>query len=214
MASTENYYDSGKRNEVVPFIEKKSGKILEIGCADGGFSKHVEGHDEYWGVEPVAEAAKEASKILTRVLVGTLDTAFDQIPDNYFDTVICNDVIEHMTDHIGFLEKIKQKGKPDFQLVGSIPNVRYIKNLKELLFTKDWEYKEYGILDKTHYRFFTQKSFRKTLENAGYSIIRLEGINPIKRRLFPISRLLNNLLIFILGSDTRYIQFGFTSTPK
>lgn len=214
MSNDTDYYDAGRRKEILHFLPSDPGKVLEIGCADGGFSRVLPKYDEYWGVEPVPEVASKASEVLTKVYTGTFEEVYDELPDNYFDTIICNDVIEHMTDHEGFLTQVQNKGKQGFHLVGSVPNVRFIKHLKELLFSKDWEYRDYGILDRTHYRFFTEKSFKRSLHHCGYQIERFAGVKPIKRRIFPISRLINNILIFMLGADTRCIQFGFLCKKK
>lgn len=80
------------------------------------------------------------------------------LPDQHFDMVICNDVIEHMVDHDHFLEHIKTKMRPGACIVGSIPNVRHLTALFKLLVAKDWPYSASGILDRTHLRFFTENS--------------------------------------------------------
>ncbi len=48
-------------------------------------------------------------------------------------------------------------------MVGSVPNVRYFKNLFDLLVLRDWDYKDSGVLDRTHLRYFTLKSLRRSL---------------------------------------------------
>lgn len=101
--------------------------------------------------------AMNASNKLDKVLIGTYLEMYDKIPDDYFDLVICNDVIEHMIDTDIFFQTIKKKLKKDAYLIASIPNVRYMLNLFELLVQKDWEYKDAGIFDNTQRRFFTKK---------------------------------------------------------
>ena len=81
------------------------------------------------------------------------------LPDNNFDVVIFNDVLEHFENPWAVLENVKTKLNASGVVVASIPNVAYITNLVELILKKDWRYKpEGGILDKTHLRFFTKKS--------------------------------------------------------
>lgn len=160
-------------------------------------------------MEPYEEVAKIASKELDEVLIGTFDDVFDAIPDDYFDLIICNDVIEHMVDHHDFYQKIKVKSTKDAYMIGSIPNVRYIMNLYNLLVKKDWKYEAEGILDRTHLRFFTVKSIKKDFEKAEFHIEKLYGINKIyfsKRRL---STLLMFLFQCLFSEDTKFLQFGF-----
>lgn len=52
-------------------------------------------------------------------------------------------------------------------IVSSIPNIRYFRILLKILYTKDWQYEDHGILDKTHVRFFTRKSIEKMYQEAG-----------------------------------------------
>lgn len=91
-------------------------KVLEIGCGVGNFKNHLE-CDEYWGIEPNATAADEAIINLDKVIVGNFDEVIDLIPNNYFDLVVCNDVIEHMNDVEYFLQIIKKKMKPKGQIL-------------------------------------------------------------------------------------------------
>ena len=212
MPDVDFYYD-GNRQDLVESLPtfNKDIRVLEIGCADGGFKSNFSA-SEYWGVECVEAVALIAKERLSKVLIGTFDDVYDQIPDNYFDLVVCNDVIEHMIDHDSFFEKIKLKLKADGKISGSIPNVRFLWNLKELLIQKDWEYQDAGILDRTHLRFFTLKSLERTFNNHNYTIETLKGINSIAPRTWLTLRrkkLLTKLFIFLLGDDTQYLQFYF-----
>ncbi len=182
-------------------------RVLEIGCGAGVFRENLSQNHEYWGIEPVESVAEMAAKVLDKVLIGTYKEMFDQIPDDYFDLVICNDVIEHMVDHEAFFQSIRKKMKKDGCLVASIPNVRYISNLFEILIKKDWKYRNEGILDRTHLRFFTKKSLIQTITDYGFEIDQFMGINPYpgglswKRWLYP-------LVLLLLGQDVKFLQFA------
>ena len=187
-------------------LPEQYSKVLEVGCGEGNFRINLSQENEYWGVEPIEASARKASKKLDKVLIGTFNEMFDQIPDDYFDLVICNDVIEHMTDHEEFFQSIKKKIKKEGCLVASIPNVRYILNLIELLVRKDWEYKDSGILDRTHLRFFTEKSLKRTIIDSGFEIDQFKGINIY--RSGGVKRYFFNVVFMLLGQDARYMQFG------
>ena len=193
---------------MIPLLPQQYSKVLEIGCGEGVFRQNLSQDSEFWGVEPDRASAKVAAKKIETVLIGTYEEMYDDIPNDYFDLVICNDVIEHLVDHDVFFQSIKKKLTKDGCLVASIPNVRYIKNLNELLVKKDWEYKSDGILDRTHLRFFTEKSLRRTIIDNGFVVDKFMGINPYKKKGFGVRRFLYNLAISLLGADLRYMQFG------
>ncbi len=223
MSSDPLYYRAN-RGVMTRFLPDSYQRVLEVGCGAGGFYDHLQQPCEVWGVEPNPDAAKAAATKLHRVLTGRYDHLADQLPDGYFDMIVCNDVIEHMDDHDAFLEAIKRKMRPGGVIVGSIPNIRHITALFKLLITKDWKYSESGILDRTHLRFFTERSLRRTLLEHGYSIQMFGGVGSIIRH--GISRktnkpsLLQNLayrvisiavVLLTLGYywDTQYPQYAF-----
>ncbi|MBE0515558.1 class I SAM-dependent methyltransferase [Sulfurimonas sp.] len=208
MVESSAYYE-GIRAEVAEFIPQKYSKVLEIGCGKGGFRANASDNCEYWGVEPNEEVANIAKTKLNKVIIGTFDDAFNDLPDNYFDLVICNDVIEHMVDHHMFYNRIKAKCAKDACMIGSIPNVRYIRNLYDLLIKKDWKYTEEGILDKTHLRFFTLKSIKQDFLKHQFKTEKLCGINKVYFSKRKLSNLKIMLLQLFLGEDTRFLQFGF-----
>ena len=153
---------------------------------------------------------------MTKVLTGTFREVSAHLPDSYFDVTTCNDVIEHMNDHNEFLVSVQRKMAKGGCLVGSIPNVRYILNLLEVLIRRDWRYRDDDILDRTHLRFFTEKSLRRALEDCGYEIEQLRGINPWEFSPLSVKEGAKWTLSVLLGADTRFRQFGFrvTSLPE
>jgi 2-polyprenyl-3-methyl-5-hydroxy-6-metoxy-1,4-benzoquinol methylase len=209
---SEQAYFAHMRQEMVQFLPNEYFKVLEIGCNVGNFRQYADKSCEYWGIEPFEQVAEIAKNKMDRVLVGFYDRVANNIPDNYFDLIIANDVIEHMEQPWNFLKSIKEKMTENASLVLSIPNARHYENLKELLFDKDWKYKDAGILDVTHLRFFTEKSIIRLLNENGFEIKKMKGINPLKaiKRLLPTYWLLR----LTLGSDIRFLQFGIRAIPS
>lgn len=218
----DSYYTT-TRPDMDRFIPAKLGNVLEVGCSAGGFSGQlVPRANEVWGVEPNVDAARIAATRLGTVLIGIYDDVTDQLPDRHFDLVICNDVIEHMPDHDRFLQEIKRKMKPGALLVGSLPNMRHITALVKLLVLKDWAYRDEGILDRTHLRFFTRKSIQKSLADNGYAIQAMHGGSGVLKHGFVgihgwkdyAGRALTAAVIAAtLGYywDVQYPQFGFSA---
>ena len=207
-------YHSGHRPEMTQFLPARYRTVLEIGCGEGGFAGSLGTGCEIWGVEMHETSAKLASQRLHRVLIGSYDAVCRDMPENYFDLVICNDVIEHMPDHDAFFESISGKLRDGGYLIASIPNMRYYYCLRELLLRKEWVYRDEGIMDRTHLRFFTERSIRRTLAGYGFSIEVIRGIN----RLKGVRRVSRALLFIILTlgyyTDILFQQFGFRAVNR
>ena len=213
--ATHKVYFGWTREEMRPFLPARCGKVLEIGCGEGAFSGSIETAAETWGIEPDAGAAQTARSRLDRVINGTFEEALVELPLRYFDTVICNDVIEHLADHDRFFETVKNHMSRDAVLVGSVPNVRYYRNLFSLVLAKDWEYQDAGILDRTHLRFFTEKSLRRTLHAHGFRVDEMRGINGgISRQALCSGIMAYAAIVLSLGyfRDIRHLQFAFRAS--
>jgi 2-polyprenyl-3-methyl-5-hydroxy-6-metoxy-1,4-benzoquinol methylase len=208
-----------ERREMLPFVPAQRAHALEIGCGEGRFIAALSGVEEGWGIEP-SQAAAVAERRLTRVLRATFDDAERELPLSHFDVVICNDVIEHLPDYSSFLSRIGKYLAPGGMIVGSIPNVRFYTNMFQYMLEKDWYYTDWGILDRTHLAFFTEKSLRRTLEHHGYKVVQLAGINKDYRpsgsarnwAYFVGARVLA-AVTFGYFADIRYPQFAFQATP-
>ena len=208
-------YYSNARVEMLQFIPKNAEKILEVGCGKGKFSAILtEQGKETWAIEPDTESAKIAAKSLSKVFCGTIDERLQDIPDNSFDVIVMNDVIEHLTEPWDDIQKLKPKLKADGVFVSSIPNVRYAKNLFHVLFKRDWKYSDDRILDITHYRFFTRKSIRRLFEESGYSVQRMKGINRTQSFAFLPFAVLWNILFLFSQLDIFYMQFATVAKKK
>lgn len=215
-AAPARIYFAQSRPEVARFLPAACKNVLEIGCGQGRFAKHLSVRQSYWGVEPDPEAARVARTTLNHVIDGTFDSAYSSLPSGFFDLVICNDVIEHMPDHERFFDDIRTRMTRDGVIVGSIPNVRFLPHLIELVLHKDWDYGDAGILDRTHLRFFTARSFLRTVQDHGFAVEAFAGINSITAGPTLLGRLrwrttlgALQLLTLRCQGDARFMQFGF-----
>ncbi|MDR2955127.1 MAG: class I SAM-dependent methyltransferase [Prevotella sp.] len=206
------YYTS-ERAELIPFIPKDINKTLDVGCASGSFSMQLKKvfDVETWGIEMVEEVAAIAETKIDHVLKGSFDDVYGKLPKKYFDCVFFNDVLEHMIDPESCLRKIKENLAPGKIVIASIPNIRHLNVLKELLLRKDWKYTDSGIMDKTHVRFFTKRSIIRMFDDCGYKILNIKGINSISP--YCLTSILN-VLTFKLLEDIKHQQYVVVATPK
>ena len=172
-------YYTQSRPEMLPLIPRSASTLLDIGCSEGRFAEGVKRllpSCETWGVEPVAEVAQQAAQRMDRVICQPLEEVTD-LPEKYFDVVAMNDVLEHFPYSEPVLALVRRVMKDDGRLVLSVPNVRFYLVLLELLYRNDWRYRDSGVMDRTHLRFFTTKSIKRLLEQTGFQVDLVKGIN-------------------------------------
>ncbi len=199
-------YFKNLRPEMLSLLPKNTKTVLDIGCADGSFAFSVKdtSNAEVWGIEYMEDQAFIASKKIDEVLTGTVEDVLIDLPEDYFDVIYLNDVLEHLVDPYSILKRLKSKLKNNGVIISSIPNIRYHKAFMSLIFKKDWDYKDHGVLDRTHLRFFTKKSIKKMYNNAGYTIVSHHGINPSKS----IKPWIYNILFLFTALDMRFLQYA------
>lgn len=195
------------RREMLEFVPAGVKAVLEIGCGTGAFGALVKQQRDcrYVGVELVEQQARQARNCLDEVVVANIEQSKLTFPLRSFDCLVCNDVLEHLVDPWTALQELTRFLRPGGFVVLSLPNVRFSEVVKDLVVRKKWEYKEQGVLDRTHLRFFTELSVRSLCETAGLTVLKLKGINAITYawRL----RLLNLMLMGALN-DMRFMQYG------
>lgn len=212
MDNKSDTYYINTRKDLYPFIPQHLTKTLDVGCATGVFSRYLKQkyNNETWGIEMHQDSANVAKENLNKVLTGSFDEVKDKLPIDYFDCVFFNDVLEHMPYPEECLSFVKKNLSNQGVVFISLPNIRYIGVMREFILKKDWKYRDSGIMDKTHLRFFTKKSMVRMVESCGYSVQSIQGINSISK--FCLTSILNKLL-FDYIEDTRFKQYVIIAKP-
>ena len=155
-------------------IDGEPGRVLELGCATGMFGKALkERHPgtHVTGIEAGHAAAAVALTRLDRVITARIedvDFPAQGIEPGAFDLVVAGDVLEHLHNPWGALERVRPLIAPGGRLVASVPNVRNLHVVSALAVRGRFEYSERGLLDITHLRFFTLDEVRLMLDGTGY----------------------------------------------
>ncbi len=107
-----------------------------------------------------------------------LNSDFDRVlGQEAFNKVIALDVIEHLDDPEAAMIKINNSLKEGGKLYTSTANVAFI--IVRIALLLGWfNYGKRGILDKTHHRLFTIKSFTRLLKNSGFKVEKIVGFGP------------------------------------
>ncbi len=210
MDAIKPYYQQ-QRDEMLTYIPTGVAHTLEIGCGAGSFSAQIK-HDlgaETWGVEYQPEAAALAAQKLDHVLTGSVEAILPTLPRHFFDCIIFNDVLEHLVDPYTTLVEVQPLLTLNGVIVASIPNIRHWPEFVDYTWRGNWNYRDDGVLDRTHLRFFTRRSIGNTLNKCGYQAVTIEGINPYHSRGQRLATLLS------LGrlADTRFKQYAVVARP-
>lgn len=147
-------------------------RVLDIGCGEGFFAQELErNNNTVVGVD--ALAAPKHVDCMEAYLQTNLVTP-EGLAENFngarFDRVMLLDILEHLPLPEELLAEARKVLAKDGKIVVSLPNVANITVRLALLFGR-WEYTERGILDRTHFRFFTRSSARRFLEGNGCEIL-------------------------------------------
>src|SRR5579862_921239 len=90
-------YFTGTRLEMLPFVPSHCRRVLDVGCGAGVFGESLKRtrNMEVWGVELLRSAAEKAVARLDRVIEGSFGPETG-LPEEAFDCISFNDVLEHM----------------------------------------------------------------------------------------------------------------------
>lgn len=150
----------------------KGTRILDIGTASGTIGRICNGKDFILhGIEPVVEWAKVSRPYYAELLTQELQ----QTPDSFLtgqDVVICADVLEHMPDPDLQLKRLVTLQSEGSRFIISIPNNANLWIRLNLLFG-NFDYTDRGILDKTHLRFFTQRTAKQMIVASGLKVLKI-----------------------------------------
>lgn len=181
---TEHYF-AGVRDDMLALIDKPNPEtaanglsILEIGCGRGSTGKlalEQKIASQYIGVELMEDAASEAKKWLSHVEIGNAET-MNLEKFGSFDVIICSEVLEHLQDPWAMVEKLSQRLKKGGVIIASSPNIAS-KNIIISLLRGNFEYSEFGIMDRTHLRWFAPQNYRAMFEDLG---LQVEIFQPVR----------------------------------
>ena len=216
----ESTYFSNIRMDIISLIPlNPAQKILEIGAGAGNtllFIKESNLAKEVMGIELMEIAnSNQNNPLIDKFQIANIEHENIQAPDEYFDIIICADVLEHLVDPWSIIDKVSRCLKKDGLLIVSIPNIREWKTLGKVIFQGDFSYQSSGgIMDKTHLRFFCKKNIYQMLNTPVLSTIYSKPNFMLKvvpegkrRRIF-------NLLTFRLFEDFLAIQYLFIARKK
>jgi len=152
-------------------------RLLDVGAADGLLSRHFTEQGWYvTAIEREPAVASVGAAYCERMLMTDLDGELPEI-DGLFDVIVYADVLEHLVDPLRVMTALNRMLARGGLVVISIPNIAHLWIRLSLLMGR-FEYTDRGLLDRTHLRFFTYRSLRSLITDAGLCIVR-ETATPV-----------------------------------
>jgi hypothetical protein len=113
----------------------------------------------------------------SRVIVGDVERLLleEVFGEQRFDVILAGDFLEHLAHPLELLQKLKRYVSEGGYVVASVPNIAHGSVRLSLLQGK-FEYKDIGILDRTHLRFFTLESILRLFCDAGFAIVDVQRV--------------------------------------
>ena len=183
---TGGYYGHA-RADILPLWPVPQARVLELGCGTGATLQMLRaGGLCSWaaGIEAHGPAAEAARAQVDLLMVGDAGAVVPDIAPASLDVLLCLDVIEHLVDPWAVLARLTPLLKPGGALIASIPNLRFYKVSLPLVVSGRWTYRDDGIMDRTHLRFFTWETIVHLVGSAGLAIdaVRTTGLDGKRNR--------------------------------
>jgi glycosyltransferase involved in cell wall biosynthesis len=205
-------------------------RILDVGCGAGWLAQSLTDAGHHVTGVDVVESDGVHDRMERFVCTDLTNGLPGDIGDD-FDVVLAADVIEHLADPAPLLRDLADRAGTEGTVIASVPNIGHWYPRARITAGR-FDYDQRGILDSTHLRFFTRRSFRHAAAAAGltpvasthtglpldalgvaeHPIVR-SIIEPIDRALVAIWPTLFAYQFVFEFSARRFEPIGDTSSP-
>ncbi len=140
-------------------------RVLDVGCGPGWVASELRrrGH-HVTGVDLVADEG--IAERTDRFFEADLEHGLPDAVGGGYDVVIAADVIEHVRNPDDLMADLASRMSNTGMIVASVPNFGHWYPRGRTA-AGLFDYDQRGILDRTHVRFFTRRSFRRAVANTG-----------------------------------------------
>jgi SAM-dependent methyltransferase len=171
--------------------KRKGLRVLDVACGFATTSAEIQKLGNHvTGIDIDPNAVSVAAKRLERAVLADLVNPSDvdaKLGDARFDAIIFADVLEHFSTPIDIMRHyLPRLADGGFVLV-SLPNVG-LWSVRLALLAGRWNYQDTGVLDRTHLRFFTRRTARELLDDAGLAPVAVRYNPGIARPFVPLAK--------------------------
>jgi 2-polyprenyl-3-methyl-5-hydroxy-6-metoxy-1,4-benzoquinol methylase len=164
-------------------------EVLEVACAHGRMTKYLREQLQcrVTILEKDADAARSAEPFASDAKLigeewGDLErnawSDYLRRERKSFDCIVFADILEHLSDPEEILGRSTEFLREGGSLWVSVPNIGHNSIVIELLDDR-FEYRDLGLLDRTHIHFFSESSLLNLVRGAGLRVVR--RLDPLQR---------------------------------
>lgn len=186
------YKNSGNQ-AVLSRVPSTAENVLDVGCGAGDNARMIRLSGPRHciiGVTAAEDEAELAREVCDQVILANLEDGLPPLSDTRFDVVVCSHVLEHICFPDRLLQDIFHVLADDGRLVVALPNLMYYKSRAKLLLGR-FDYQESGIMDNTHFRWYTFSSAKRLLETHSFDVLESAVTSsvplPLLRKFLPDS---------------------------
>ncbi len=185
----QNTYYTNVRSDVLNLVPNRVvHKAMEIGGGEFPtlLAINRDKDAELWGVD-----IYPCTNPLIHFVHGSIESVNvqEKIPDDYFDLILANDVLEHLVDTEAFLEFCHKKLATNGCLILSVPNIRQIRALYHIFIMGTFPRQASGLFDRTHLRWFCKRDLVDLFNNNGFCIQDIHAVGKLVPNFLKRSRL-------------------------
>ena len=175
-------YFQNVRHDILHYLPEGTRRVLEVGAGVGATlaeAKRSGLAQEVYGLDVMDMDRSATSPYLDGFEVLDIERSTPNLEPESFDVLICADVLEHLVDPWETLSRLSGYLKPGGTAIVSLPNIREYKSLFPVFFG-DFKYRDNGVMDRTHLRFFAKKNMVELVEHAGFVVDQVKAV-PMQR---------------------------------
>ena len=149
--------------------------VLDVGCGPGYLAEYLtrQKNCRVIGVEQDPRLAEIARRACAQVHEVDLENEGLCKIQGKFAAIFFGDVIEHVRNAPELLRQASELLADGGRVIVSTPNFVHIKNRVRVL-SGHFEYRDAGLLDRTHVHFYTKKTLYGLLDDAGYRVVKTD----------------------------------------
>lgn len=191
-----DYFNNIRYDIVEVLRDKKNLNILEIGGGSGRTLVYMKktGIASTIHLYDLVDVVDDKS-YFESIEIGDVESK--DFPKNKFDVIIFADVLEHLIDPPGIIKKAKEALKKEGKIVCSIPNIRHFSAVYKIFLKGSFKYKDSGLFDKTHLRFFCKSDMEELFRlESGLTIESITSCNKFRKSK---SSILDKITLFVFS---------------
>jgi len=169
--SSDKVYSNKGNVDVLALVTPGGKKILDLGCGAGDNAKALlERGNTVDGITLSEEEAAIVRKFARNVFVYNLENGLPDAVTEAYDVVILSHVLEHICYPGKLLRDIKKVIHSESRIIIALPNIMHYKSRIQLMLG-NFDYRDAGVWDYTHFRWYTFKTAQQLMRENGFEIV-------------------------------------------